>query len=47
MFLAVEDLISGEAFEAYVEQVLAGALLPGQIMAADSLTACKGERVKG
>jgi transposase len=44
--LAVEGSINREAFEAYVEQVLAATLCPGQIVVMDNLSAHKGKRVR-
>lgn len=42
---AVEGATTSAVFEAYVEQVLAPALLPGQVVVLDNLGAHKGERV--
>jgi transposase len=44
--LAVEGSTTREVFEAYLEQVLAPALGPGQVVAMDNLSAHKGGRVK-
>ena len=44
--LAVEGATNREAFEAYVERVLAPELRPGQVVVMDNLTAHKGERVR-
>jgi transposase len=44
--LAVEGSTTREAFEAYLERVLAPALRPGQVVAMDSLSAHKGSRVQ-
>ncbi len=44
--LAVEGSIDREAFEAYVERVLAATLRPGQIVVMDNLSAHKGKRVR-
>ena len=44
--LMVEGSTTKEVFEAYVEQVLAPSLRPGQIVVMDNLTAHKGERIK-
>jgi transposase len=43
--LALEGPITREVFEAYVEQVLAQRLCPGQVVIMDNLTAHKGERI--
>ncbi len=43
--IAVVGSITREVFEAYVEQVLAPSLRPGQIVVMDNLTAHKGDRV--
>jgi transposase len=43
---AVAGSTTREVFEAYVEQVLAPALRPGQVVVMDNLTAHKGERVR-
>ena len=44
--LAVEGSTTKVVFEAYVEQVLAPTLRPGQIAVMDNLTAHKGERLE-
>ncbi len=44
--LAVEGATDREVFEAYLEEVLAPSLRPGQIVVMDNLTAHKGERVR-
>ncbi len=44
--VAVEGATTGAVFEAYVGQVLAPALRPGQVVVLDNLAARKGERVK-
>ena len=44
--LAVEGATDREVFEAYLEEVLAPSLRPGQVMVMDNLTAHKGERVR-
>lgn len=44
--LAVVGSTKKEVFEAYVEQMLAPALRPGQIVVLDNLAAHKGERVR-
>jgi transposase len=43
---AVEGATTKVVFEAYVEQVLAPALSPGQVVVLDNLGAHKGERVR-
>ncbi len=43
---AVVGSTTGAVFEAYVEQVLAPALTPGQVVVLDNLGAHKGERVR-
>ena len=43
---AVEGATTSAVFEAYVEQVLAPALSPGQVVVLDNLSAHKGERVR-
>jgi transposase len=43
--LAVEGATTKAVFEAYVEQVLAPSLQPGQVVILDNLGAHKGERV--
>ena len=43
---AVEGATTAKVFEAYVEQVLAPALSPGQIVVLDNLSAHKGERAR-
>jgi transposase len=43
--LAVEGATTAAVFEAYVEEVLAPSLRPGQLVVMDNLTAHKGERV--
>ena len=44
--LAVEGTTNREVFEAYVEQVLAPALRPGQVVVMDNLSAHKGHKVR-
>jgi transposase len=44
--LAVEGATDREVFEAYVEEVLAPSLRPGQLVVMDNLTAHKGEGVR-
>jgi transposase len=44
--LAIEGATTKAIFEAYVERVLAPALLPGRIVVMDNLTAHKGSRVR-
>ena len=44
---AVEGATTSAVFEAYVEQVLAPALSPGQVVVLDNLGAHKGERARG
>ena len=44
--LAVEGATTGVVFEAYVGQVLAPSLRPGQVVVMDNLNAHKGERVR-
>ncbi len=44
--LAVEGATDREVFEAYLEEVLAPSLRPGQVVVMDSLSAHKGERIK-
>jgi transposase len=44
--LALEGAVDGPAFVAYVEQVLAPALRPGQVVVLDNLSVHKGERVR-
>jgi transposase len=44
--LAVEGATTKAVFEAYVEQVLAPSLRPGQVVVVDNLGAHKGERVR-
>jgi transposase len=44
--LVVEGATTKAIFEAYVERVLAPALLPGQVVVMDNLTAHKGSRVR-
>ncbi len=43
---AVEGATTARVFEAYVAQVLAPALRPGQVVVVDNLSAHKGERVR-
>jgi transposase len=43
---AVEGATTARVFEAYVEQVLAPALSPGQVIVLDNLGAHKGQRVR-
>ncbi len=43
---AVEGATTAKVFEAYVEQVLAPELSPGQVVVLDNLGAHKGERVR-
>ena len=44
--VAVEGSTNARVFEAYVAQILAPALRPGQVVVLDNLSAHKGERVK-
>ena len=44
--LAVEGATDREVFEAYLEEVLAPTLRPGQVVVMDNLSAHKGERVR-
>jgi transposase len=44
--IAVEGSTTREVFEAYLEQALAPALKPGQIVVMDNLSAHKGGRVR-
>src|SRR3712207_2735995 len=44
--MTVEGSMTKEVFESYVEHFLAPALLPGQVVVMDNLTAHKGERVR-
>ncbi len=44
--LAVEGGTTKDVFEAYIEQVLAPSLSPGQIVVMDNLAAHKGDRVR-
>jgi len=44
--LAVEGSTTKAVFEAYVEEVLAPSLSPGQVVVMDNLSAHKGERVR-
>ena len=44
--LAVEGSTTREVFEAYLEDVLAPTLVPGQVVVMDNLSAHKGGRVK-
>ena len=44
--LAVEGATTAAIFEAYVEEVLAPTLRPGQIVVMDDLSAHKGDRVR-
>jgi transposase len=44
--LAVEGPTTREMFEAYLEQVLAPTLKPGQLVLMDNLSSHKGERVR-
>ena len=44
--LAVEGPTTRKMFEAYLEQVLAPALKPGQLVLMDNLSSHKGERVR-
>jgi transposase len=44
--MAVEGSTTKEVIETYVEHFLARALLPGQVVVMDNLTAHKGERVR-
>lgn len=44
--LAVEGVTDREVFEAYVEEVLAPSLRPGQVVVMDNLTAHKRERLR-
>ncbi len=45
--LAVEGATNKAVFEAYVEEVLAPSLRPGQVVVMDNLSAHKGEGVRG
>jgi transposase len=45
--LTVEGATTEEAFEAYIEQVLAPTLRDGQVVVMDNLSSHKGEGVKG
>ncbi len=44
--VAVVGSTTGSVFESYVEQVLAPALRPGQVVVLDNLAAHKGERIR-
>ncbi len=44
--MAVEGSTTREVFEAYLEQAVAPALKPGQIVVMDNLSAHKGGRVR-
>jgi len=44
--LAVEGATTRAVFEAYVEQVLAPSLRPGQVVIVDNLSSHKGDRVR-
>ena len=44
--LAVEGTTNRDVFEAYVEQVVAPALRPGQVVVMDNLSAHKGHKVR-
>ena len=44
--LVVEGSTTGEVFEAYLEQMLAPTLRPGEVVVMDNLSAHKGERVR-
>jgi transposase len=44
--LAVEGSTTGEVFEAYLQEMLAPTLRPGQVVVMDNLSAHKGERVR-
>lgn len=44
--LAVEGSTTRKVFEAYLEQVLAPTLKPGQIVVMDNLSSHKGPRVR-
>jgi transposase len=44
--LAVEGATTKAVFEAYVEQVLAPSLRPGQVVILDNLSSHKGDRVR-
>ena len=46
MPFAVVGSTTGSVFESYVEQVLAPALRPGQVVVLDNLAAHKGERIR-
>ena len=44
--MILEGSVNGQVFEAYVEQILAPSLSPGQIVVLDNLSAHKGARVR-
>jgi transposase len=44
--LAVEGASTGEVFKAYLEQVLAPSLRPGQVVVMDNLSSHKGSEVR-
>ena len=44
--LVVEGSTTGEVFEAYLQEMLAPTLRPGQVVVMDNLSAHKGERVR-
>jgi hypothetical protein len=44
--LAVEGATTGEVFKAYLEQVLAPSLRPGQVVVMDNLSSHKGSEVR-
>ena len=44
--MVLEGAMDGAAFAAYVEQVLAPALLPGDVVVMDNLSSHKSERIK-
>ena len=44
--LAVEGSTTGEVFEAYLEEMLAPTLRPGEVVVMDNLSAHKGGRVR-
>jgi transposase len=44
--MILEGSVKGQVFEAYVEQILAPSLSPGQIVVLDNLSAHKGARVR-
>src|SRR5579863_8726057 len=44
--MVIEGAVNAQAFEAYVEQILAPSLSPGQIVVLDNLSVHKGARVR-